>query len=130
MRVGRIELPSRPWQGRILPLNHTRSARHGSMSPACFTSAPTRTASTRIDLYRISTPCGFYFAQECFIKCSQGIRFLDARPPDVLRGTSSLCSYVPRPGIEPRIRRPKRRVISVSPSGRICHSTTKRTRKE
>ena len=25
MRVGRIELPSRPWQGRILPLNHTRS---------------------------------------------------------------------------------------------------------
>ncbi len=24
VRVGRIELPSRPWQGRILPLNHTR----------------------------------------------------------------------------------------------------------
>lgn len=25
VRVGRIELPSRPWQGRILPLNHTRA---------------------------------------------------------------------------------------------------------
>ncbi len=25
VRVGRIELPSRPWQVRILPLNHTRS---------------------------------------------------------------------------------------------------------
>ena len=24
VRVGRIELPSRPWQGRVLPLNHTR----------------------------------------------------------------------------------------------------------
>ncbi len=24
VRVGRIELPTRPWQGRILPLNHTR----------------------------------------------------------------------------------------------------------
>ena len=24
MRRGRIELPSHPWQGRILPLNHTR----------------------------------------------------------------------------------------------------------
>lgn len=55
------------------------------------------------------------------IKCSQSLRFLAARPPDVLRGTSSLCSYVPRPGIEPRIRRPKRRVISVSPSGLKRH---------
>ena len=25
MRVGRIELPSHPWQGRVLPLNHTRN---------------------------------------------------------------------------------------------------------
>ena len=25
VRVGRIELPSRPWQGRVLPLNHTRN---------------------------------------------------------------------------------------------------------
>ena len=24
VRVGRIELPSQPWEGRILPLNHTR----------------------------------------------------------------------------------------------------------
>jgi hypothetical protein len=24
VRAGRIELPSRPWQGRILPLNHAR----------------------------------------------------------------------------------------------------------
>lgn len=24
MRVGRIGLPSHPWQGRVLPLNHTR----------------------------------------------------------------------------------------------------------
>ncbi len=24
VRVGRIELPSHPWQGRVLPLNHTR----------------------------------------------------------------------------------------------------------
>lgn len=24
VRVGRIELPSRPWQGRVLPLNHAR----------------------------------------------------------------------------------------------------------
>src|SRR3989344_9245636 len=30
-----------------------------------------------------------------------------------------LRTLVPRPGIEPRIRRPKRRVISVSPSGRV-----------
>ena len=51
---------------------------------------------------------------------------LFAHLPGVLRGTSSLCLSVPRPGIEPRIRRPKRRVISVSPSGRVCHSTTKR----
>ena len=25
VRAGRIELPSRPWQGRVLPLNHARS---------------------------------------------------------------------------------------------------------
>jgi hypothetical protein len=25
VRLGRIELPSRPWQGRILPLNHSRN---------------------------------------------------------------------------------------------------------
>ena len=25
MRAGRIELPSHPWQGRVLPLNHTRN---------------------------------------------------------------------------------------------------------
>ena len=24
VRAGRIELPSQPWQGRILPLNHAR----------------------------------------------------------------------------------------------------------
>ena len=24
VRAGRIELPSRPWQGRVLPLNHAR----------------------------------------------------------------------------------------------------------
>ena len=24
MRLGRIELPSHPWQGRVLPLNHGR----------------------------------------------------------------------------------------------------------
>lgn len=26
VRIGRIELPSHPWQGRILPLNHIRRA--------------------------------------------------------------------------------------------------------
>ncbi len=25
VRAGRIELPTRPWQGRIIPLNHARS---------------------------------------------------------------------------------------------------------
>ena len=25
VRVGRIELPFHPWQGRVLPLNYTRS---------------------------------------------------------------------------------------------------------
>ena len=25
VRAGRIELPSRPWQGRVLPLNHARN---------------------------------------------------------------------------------------------------------
>jgi hypothetical protein len=25
VRVGRIGLPSRPWQGRVLPLNHARN---------------------------------------------------------------------------------------------------------
>ena len=25
VRVGRIELPTQPWQGRVLPLNHTRN---------------------------------------------------------------------------------------------------------
>lgn len=25
MRLGRIELPSHPWQGRVLPLNHNRN---------------------------------------------------------------------------------------------------------
>ncbi len=24
VRLGRIELPSHPWQGRVLPLNHSR----------------------------------------------------------------------------------------------------------
>ena len=24
VRLGRIELPSHPWQGRVLPLNHNR----------------------------------------------------------------------------------------------------------
>ena len=24
VRAGRLELPSRPWQGRVLPLNHAR----------------------------------------------------------------------------------------------------------
>src|SRR5690606_31640734 len=30
VRVGRIELPSHPWQGCILPLNHTRKIVLGS----------------------------------------------------------------------------------------------------
>ena len=33
MRVGRIELPSHPWQGRVLPLNHTRNAPGGIRTP-------------------------------------------------------------------------------------------------
>jgi hypothetical protein len=28
VRVGRIGLPSHPWQGRVLPLNHTRNVVH------------------------------------------------------------------------------------------------------
>ena len=28
VRVGRIELPSQPWQGRVLPLNYTRVPEH------------------------------------------------------------------------------------------------------
>lgn len=32
VRVRRIELRSRPWQGRVLPLNHVRSPRHDTMS--------------------------------------------------------------------------------------------------
>ena len=28
VRAGRIELPSRPWQGRVLPLNHARKSNH------------------------------------------------------------------------------------------------------
>ena len=28
-RVRRIELPSQPWEGRILPLNHTRNVLGG-----------------------------------------------------------------------------------------------------
>ncbi len=45
--------------------------------------------------------------------------------PSALRAAESVGQksesliLVPRPGIEPRIRRPKRRVISVSPSGRV-----------
>lgn len=35
VRVGRIELPSRPWQGRILPLNHTRNI-DLSIENCCF----------------------------------------------------------------------------------------------
>jgi hypothetical protein len=31
VRVGRIELPSHPWQGRVLPLNHTRLSRQSFM---------------------------------------------------------------------------------------------------
>ncbi|KKS39325.1 MAG: hypothetical protein UU98_C0002G0041 [Parcubacteria group bacterium GW2011_GWD2_42_14] len=40
VRVGRIELPNHPWQGRIIPLNHTRGSRiviyhnfHSTKSP-------------------------------------------------------------------------------------------------
>ena len=36
MRVGRIELPSRPWQGRILPLNHTRPHTNTKQSFCAF----------------------------------------------------------------------------------------------
>src|SRR3989338_7844087 len=41
VRVGRIELPSHPWQGRILPLNHTRlrpppRAGFGEVNPPHF----------------------------------------------------------------------------------------------
>jgi hypothetical protein len=37
VRVGRIELPSRPWQGRILPLNHTRISLFNRASIRHFT---------------------------------------------------------------------------------------------
>ena len=33
VRVGRIELPSHPWQGRVLPLNHTRNVRPAGIEP-------------------------------------------------------------------------------------------------
>ena len=39
VRAGRIGLPSRPWQGRVLPLNHARFGAH----PTISFGAPTRT---------------------------------------------------------------------------------------
>src|SRR3989338_9535562 len=42
VRVRVIETLSPPWQGGVLPLNHTRSGRHDSMPHICFSSAPTR----------------------------------------------------------------------------------------
>ena len=36
VRIGRIELPTRPWQGRVLPLNHIRFGRHHSILPVLF----------------------------------------------------------------------------------------------
>ncbi len=34
VRIGRIELPTRPWQGRVLPLNHIRYEGHHSTGSA------------------------------------------------------------------------------------------------
>ncbi len=42
VRIGRIGLPPRPWQGRVLPLNHIRFARHHSIRLATLTSASAR----------------------------------------------------------------------------------------
>ena len=37
MRVPRIELESHPWQGRVLPLNHTRlTARQARLRPPTY----------------------------------------------------------------------------------------------
>lgn len=36
VRIGRIELPIRPWQGRVLPLNHIRYAGHYSIRALPF----------------------------------------------------------------------------------------------
>lgn len=33
MRVGRIELPPQPWEGRVLPLNHTRNKFYNTTPP-------------------------------------------------------------------------------------------------
>ena len=36
VRIGRIELPTRPWQGRVLPLNHIRFRQKHSTSAHYF----------------------------------------------------------------------------------------------
>lgn len=42
VRIGRIELPTRPWQGRVLPLNHIRLRYIFSHSPSFFNTLPQR----------------------------------------------------------------------------------------
>lgn len=62
VRIQRIELWSRPWQGRILPLNHTRNENHYTENPRGFQCAPGRSRTCnplfrRQVLYPLSHGC-------------------------------------------------------------------------
>ncbi len=46
MRAGRIELPSRPWQGRVLPLNHARNVKIILSEPSFFRYKKDKTYNT------------------------------------------------------------------------------------
>ncbi len=72
VRVGRIELPSHPWQGRVLPLNHTRfignsiSENVKNGRGECEAKSRTlviRTVSARQELSAYSRSTGFPFSR-------------------------------------------------------------------
>jgi hypothetical protein len=52
VRVGRIELPSQPWEGRVLPLNDTRNVFNTTTCSILFI--------WRIGSYRTCIPCGSF----------------------------------------------------------------------
>ena len=63
VRVGRIELPFQPWQGRVLPLNYTRVADHSeSFRAFMLQNSPndighySQSSSAQPEIYLISLP--------------------------------------------------------------------------
>ena len=112
MRVGRIELPSNPWQGLILPLNYTRVENHSigkgrkvqEKISNLTGSVPTIGSAAEAD------------AQSGFDSWPEAHRASSG-------GNKCAPQFVPPPGIEPGITVSKTVVISVSPREQFAHHT-------